>query len=1098
MRQPVLLDARHSLQIDLSGRRLIEASAGTGKTYTIANLYLRHVLEGRAPGEILVVSFTRASTEELQHRIHARLYQAQQLIDAGGHTEDEFLALLMQRHSAVHPQQREQRTAALRRALRGMDETLISTIHGFCHAALQDHALLSNRQFESVVTQNDARYWERALKDWWRRATYSLDSREWALFNRALPGLSRLLDWQRQLREHPRDRVIPEVETPLAQLLCEYRGLDADKQDDELLSRLRTRALLEAGEYARPRVAAAKAANAELAYRDQLDLLLAALGESGGERLAQRLRERFPVAMIDEFQDTDGVQYEIFQRLYCGQPRTSLTLIGDPKQAIYRFRGGDIFTYIEARDDPSLEIYALNTNWRSTPALIEAINYLFTRRADPFIYDHAITFVPVGAAPRGNASALSLAGEAQPPLTVWQLPLGDKGKNLTSGEMQNRLHAAVTAEICRLLDARHAAEIDGRPLHSGDIAVLVRTNDEGEAIRASLGAAGIGSVSIGRESVFASDEARGLLDLLHAVAQPEDESRLRRARACNLFALDYRALEAEIHNDARWQAWVDTLRGLHQAWTDRGFIAMFQQMLEVLDLGNVVAQGSNAERRLTNLSQLGELLQRQSRISPGIEALLSWTRQWMASDADEESELRLESDARLVKIVTIHKSKGLEYPVVFLPFLWRCTPFTPARDLLRVHDAANRALFDLGSADFERHLLIAEKERLAEDLRLLYVALTRARSKVYLAWGDAGDGRSRGRPKQTALGYLLHGRQAAADLDNAMPDAFDDAAAMLAELPGIAAGCAHIELCGLPDSAASPAVAEPRHDPAPRAREFTRQLGTAWRINSFSSLTRDVHQAPLAGESGPRGDPILDFPAGSHVGLLLHEILEELDFERGIDAQGAALIAERAPAYGLDGDAHRQTLARWLQQILATDLGPPDLRLGNLGNGRRLNELKFDFALDRCDIDALNRFLQQRCQTPLQPLETPAFRGLMTGIIDLVFEHRGKFYLADYKSNFLGASLNDYRPQALGRAMLERRYDLQALIYSLALHRYLRQRLPDYDYARHFGGYFYLFLRAMRPASGATCGVYFDCPPHAQIDSLDSLFTFTPNPGVAG
>ena len=334
MRQPVLLDARLSLEIDLSGRRLIEASAGTGKTYTIANLYLRHVLEGRAPGEILVVSFTRASTEELQQRIHARLYQAQQLLDTGGHTEDEFLTLLMQRHRCLDPQQQEQRAAALQRALRSMDETMISTIHGFCHAALQDHALLSKRQFESAVTQDDARYWERALKDWWRQATYSLDYREWALFNRALPGLAMLLDWQRQLREHPRDRVIPEVETPLAQLLRENRDADADQQDDELLNRFRARALFEAGEYARPRVASAKAANAELAYRDQLDLLLAALAEAGGERLAQRLRERFPVAMIDEFQDTDGVQFEIFQHLYRGQPQTSLTLIGDPKQAI--------------------------------------------------------------------------------------------------------------------------------------------------------------------------------------------------------------------------------------------------------------------------------------------------------------------------------------------------------------------------------------------------------------------------------------------------------------------------------------------------------------------------------------------------------------------------------------------------------------------------------------------------------------------------------------------------------------------------------------------------------------------------------------------
>ncbi|MGD2170604.1 MAG: UvrD-helicase domain-containing protein [Gammaproteobacteria bacterium] len=1092
-RQPTL-DARTSLAMDLSGMRLIEASAGTGKTYTIANLYLRQVLAGRAPSEILVVSFTNAATDELQQRIHARLYQAQRAFAGGQRLDDEFLELLSQAHDGADAEERLRQTGCLQRALRSMDEAMISTIHGFCHAALQDHALLSNRQFESELTGDDDEYWNQALKDWWRETTYPLGEPEWALFSQAVPKLSTLIKWQTRLRQHPHDRVIPAIDEPLARLLQENRLAEPGAENfDYLLNGLRARALGEAHDYSRKRVEAAKYRRAELSYQDQLELLLSALRQPGGARLAKRLRERFPVAMIDEFQDTDSLQLEIFQVLYRGQAETSLTLIGDPKQAIYGFRGGDIFSYIEARDEPGLEIYALQENWRSTPEVVDAINFLFSRRPAPFIYDRAISFLPAKAAPAGKATPLTIDAEPAAALTVWQLPLRENGKTMGVGEITAMINRAVVGEIARLLDARNAVRVDDRPLHSGDIAVLVRTNDEGEAIRACLADAGIDSVSIGRDSVFASDEANGLFDLLDAVAQPGDEIRLRRARACKLFNLDYRELEAAIGDDSRWQAWIDDIRALHDAWVNFGFISMFQQLLVTLDPGNRLARREDAERRLTNLSQLAELLQRQSRTTPGIGSLMGWMRQRMEGDSDEETELRLESDAELVKIVTIHKSKGLEYPVVFLPFMWRCRPVS-LKDLpLRFHDHDNRAHLDLGSGDIDAHLPIADKERLAEDLRLLYVALTRSKSSLYLAWGDVGDGRSPGRPMRSALGYLLHPRQTAADLDSALPDAFDDPAAMLDQLRQLADACPQIELRDLPDGGRAVTAPEERAaDSALAARDFGRRLGLSFRINSFSGLTRDVHQAPLAGERVSRGDPILDFPAGSHVGLLLHELLEELDFTGDIDGQSQALIARKAPVYGLDGESQRQILAQWLESILATDLGTPGLRLGRLANERRLNELKFDFALDRCDIGALNRLLQQSSSMPLQPIDAVEFRGLLTGIIDLVFEYRGKYYLADYKSNFLGASLGDYRPEALSRAMLDRRYDLQALLYSLALHRYLRQRLPDYDYEQHFGGNYYLFLRAMRPQHGPAYGVHFDCPPVSTIDALDKLFAFTP------
>ena len=1094
-----ILDAQMALEMPLAGVRLIEASAGTGKTYTIANLYLRHILEGRTPAEILVVSFTRAATAELQQRIHARLYETLQAFETGSNPDDEFMQLLLRRYESLDGDAREQQRRRLQHALRSLDEAMIATIHGFCNAALKDHALLSGRQFEFEVVAEDHDYWEHALKDWWRRTSYPLATPEWSLLDEALGGLPGLLQIHRELRPHPRDRILPMVETPLAQLLDEHREATTDSDGfDALLQNLRARALVEARDFARPRVAAAKEAQARIAYQDQLDQLLEALEHDPEARLAARLRERFPVAMIDEFQDTDSVQFDIFRILYFDSNRSSLTLIGDPKQAIYGFRGGDIFAYIGARESTSLEVLALDTNWRSQAGVVSAVNRLFMRRSNPFIYAPAITFLPARPAPTAGATSLALGGRTTAPLTLWQLPSRDDGSTLTAGDTRPLVAATVAAEVSRLLDPDSRASVDSRPLQSGDIAILVRTNDEGNEVRHSLASAGIRSISIGNAGVFESEQAAGLYDLICAIAWPGDESWLRRARSSSLFGLDYLALADEIDDDARWQHWIDALRSLHQTWIEHGFIAMFQQLLETLDIADSLARRPDAERALTNLLQLGELLQRQSRIAPGMDALIGWMREQMDGGAGEEAELRLESEADLVKVVTIHKSKGLEYPVVFLPYAWRCRTLKRNAPLQRFHDDTYQACADLGSEAREQNFLVAEKERLAEDLRLLYVAVTRARSKLYLAWGDVGSGRRAGRPASTALGYLLHPGQDAQDLESAPPWAFDDSAGMRDQLQAFADAADEIELVDLPAPIATRATAGDASLPQEvSARRFGRSLGPIWRINSFSGLTRDVHQAPLAGEAAAQGDPILDFPAGSHVGLLLHELLEELDFRGDLRARAEALISRKAPLYGIEGESRWQTLADWLELIVATDLDGDGLRLDGLAGDRRLNEMKFDFALDDFDIDALNRLMQDGTQLSLQPISAARFRGLLTGIVDLVFEHDGKFYLADYKSNFLGARLEDYRPTALARAMLERRYDLQALLYSVALQRYLRQRLADYSHARHFGGYYYLFLRAMRPASGPRFGVHFERPSMARLDALDELFAFTPGGGGA-
>ncbi|MDJ0778690.1 MAG: UvrD-helicase domain-containing protein [Gammaproteobacteria bacterium] len=1082
-----VLDGRASLEFDPRGIHLIEASAGTGKTYTIANLYLRHVLDGRLPADILVVTYTNAATAELKERIHARLYRALHCLRTGEDDGDEFLRQLAQQDQGLEAAERELRQRRLAHALRYMDEAAISTIHGFCQAALIDHAFLSNREFDAEVIGADEALWEQALKDWWRLATYELDATAWQRLADAVGNIDRLAGWLRELRRHPGGRLLPAPTASLRELL------DAPATDADETRNLRAAALHELRDFCGQQVRASKRQRGQLAYQDLLDDLAAALHGVSGERLANRLRQRFPVALIDEFQDTDPVQFGIFHRLYHGQLDSCLTLIGDPKQSIYGFRGGDIFTYIDARGDPATRIHSLRTNWRSAPELVDAVNHLFTRRPDPFVFSASIPFEPAEAAAVNAGQVLLTDNEAPAPLTLWKIPLRDNGRTWGVGDMRARICRAVCAEIVDLLGPSGNARIGASALASRDIAILVRDHNEGEEMRAALAQAGIRAVISSRARVFDSDEARGLFDLLAGIAHPRDGDNLRRACASNLFARSYSELAQVFDDDDAWQAWSEQLLALNRRWQQSGFVAMYQQMLRLLDITARMANRAGAERRLTNLGHLAELLQQQSLATPGADLLLAWYRAQLDGDADEASELRLESEADLVRIVTWHKSKGLEYPVVFVPFPWRCRLVSKRAELLRFHDRDYTACFDIGSADFDDNALLLERERLAEDLRLLYVALTRARSKLYVAWGDVGDGRSAGQPKHSALAWLLHSTQTPSDLATSLPDGIPDRKLMFEQIDDLARDCRAIAVEDLPDvdiPRTSRQQAAAREDL--EAARFERDLGLAWRIGSFSSLTRDVHQAPLAGDDRSRGDPILDFPAGSHVGLLLHELLEHLDFTAAVEPQLGARIAQCLSTHGLPAGEHESTLLGWIEQVVSSEIGPAGLCLQRLSPNRRLNELKFDLALDHFDADAINRLLQQDVDHSLQPIEAAAFRGLLTGVIDLVFEHDGRFYLADYKSNYLGSQLEDYAPPALARAMLERRYDLQAIIYTLALDRYLATRVRDYDYDRHFGGCYYLFLRAMRTSTGARYGVHFERPARGRLIALQSLFGFRP------
>ncbi|BCX88958.1 exodeoxyribonuclease V beta subunit [Methylomarinovum tepidoasis] len=1143
-------------ELPLAGTTLIEASAGTGKTYTLANLYLRHIAAGRQPRDILVVTFTNAATEELRGRIRLRLYQALAWLRDGEENDDAALSRF-----AAGLEDRDLTIRRLTLALQSMDEAAIYTIHGFCQRALEEFAFLSGQLFAMEIGEDEALR-QQALADWWRRTLYPLEVETAALIERAVGGFERFCQTMKAL-DRPEPPQLDPAPQPLAQIrktlpklraqlatlagqwpgvkgkICRqlsdcpalkrnggYKqaaleqafeqleaffrnpGIDSVPDKLELLTPQKLKSSLkknagpapqdpfldacgifwktyqeiqadlahscfhDALQYVREQTAEAKRRQGLRTFDDLLTGLDQALADA--PQLAGHLAERFPVAMVDEFQDTDPIQYRIFRRIYRDRDDICLTLIGDPKQAIYSFRDADLFIYLRAKAEiPKENRWTLVTNWRSTPGLIEAVNRFFQITENPFL-DENIPFIAAEPAPQRHRH---LIRNGQPPVTVWQLPWDEteKPKPLNLDEARDRVARAVAAEIAALLAEGEAktTKLGDDPVQAGDVAVLVPTSREGARIKRALAALGIPAVLISRDSVWESEEAEGLVQLLEAVAAPEDRRLARRALASPLLGLTLEEIGRRLADERGWAEWVETLETTRSRWLEQGFLPAFWHLLGRIGLPGRLNRSGDPARRLTNLIHLGELIHQAARTHAGIDACLTWVRRTRAERHGEANELRLEDDEKLVRIATIHAAKGLQYPIVFVPFLFSCRP-RKAEGLVLWHDekGIRRATFepDKDSEAMRR----AEAERLAEDIRLLYVALTRAESALYLAFGPAGT--REGHAGRTALARLLSGSDR-----EIKPGKVDPA--WLEKL----AVSEHIRVLPLPEPEGDAAATRQRRPP-PQDLEparFQRRLERIWQVQSYTAMSEGLPRPPSVPRDEAVTDPALAYPAGPLVGAFLHELLEHLDFAGSLAAQIPALVQRLAPRHGLDPEDMEPGLLDWLEKVAQTPL-QPGLTLAGIPLERQLRELSFDFATGPVDpktLEACLNELEPKGERP--PLSLEAFEGLVTGVIDLVFEHEGRYWIADFKSDFLGARLRDYGPKRMGEEIRQRRYDLQYALYTLALHRYLRVRLRDYDYATHFGGVFYLFLRGMRPGK-RRYGIFSTRPPRALIERLDT------------
>jgi len=1106
-----------------AGVTVLEASAGTGKTYTIAALTARYVAEGTPLDRLLLITFTRMATGELRDRVRERLVGCEQALSAilaggSGEHEDPVVTLL-----ATGPDEEvRMRRDRLAHAVADFDAATIATTHGFCQEVLAELGTVGDLDRETAFVEDVSELIEQAVDDLYVRRFHR---RETARFRRA-----EALKIARAAVENPMAELEPRGEPTDSTAAMRYRLARAIRE--ELEQRKRRLAIM--------------------TYDDLLTRLNDTLAGSSGPAARARLSARFDVVLVDEFQDTDPIQWQILDRAFA-KGGVTLVLVADPKQAIYAFRGADVYAYLKAAEIAGARA-TLRQNRRADQTLIDAYDALFggAKLGHEGIVYRQVRATPAHQEPRLLHAPSDAALRVR--VVLRQEPSIELTYNGFAATDSARVHIArdLAADVVALLSSgatiEHRApdgeQIRHEPLCPRHIAVLVRTHATAELVRHELDAANVPVVINGAGSVFATRAARDWLALLEAIERPASPVRARTA-ALTPF-LGWRARGIAI---AREEEWEEVHRRLHR-WSrilrDRGVAALLEAITIGEDLAARVLAVGDGERRLTDLRHLAQLLHRAASTERlGVTALRGWLAERVADadrdEGEEERARRLESDAEAVQVLTIHRSKGLEFPVVYCPFLWDPT-WIRSKEPVAFHDPATgyKHTVDVGleGRTFKRHSDQYLIEQRGEDLRLAYVALTRAKHQAVIWW--AGTRYSCNSP----LSRLLFAKDA-----DGVVKAFGDSTPADAvvverfrELAASAPGRIAVErstLAGVP-VAWSPSL-EPPVDL--QAARFDRRLDESWRRTSYTDITAEAHDPLVASEperpvlsdepetvsaltpSGAvapaleRESPLGSAPVGVDFGTFVHNVFEATDFAApDLDAELAERIASSLSRRALDLGGGSDAVLQGLRAAIETPLGPVagGLRLRDVARADRLDELEFELPLaggdspsGRLTLSAIAGVLRSGLPAgdPMLQyaarLEDPALRsqvrGFLTGSIDLVIRLEGpRFAIVDYKTNWLGPAgepltLAHYQPEVLAAEMSRAHYGLQALLYTVALHRYLRWRLPGYAPDRHLAGVLYLFVRGMAGdggggwVGGPQTGVFVWRPPGSLVESLSDV-----------
>ncbi len=1087
------------------GTTLLEASAGTGKTYTVGALVTRYVAEGRARlGEMLVITFGRAASQELRERVRDALVGAERALSdpTSADPTDTLVGWLLAQQESERPAMRER----LRDALADFDSATIATTHQFCQLVLRSLGVAGDTEAgarlvedldDLVVEVVDDLYLGRFASD-----------REPPPFGRDVAlelGRAAVGDPQAQVPDAP-------GASPAGQARVEF-ARDVRRELDRRKRRLGL-----------------------LGYDDLLSRLDTTLADPAAPA-RERMRDRWRVVLVDEFQDTDPVQWSVLRRAFHGH--ATMVLIGDPKQAIYAFRGGDVVTYLAAAQDAS-DRATLGVNRRSDTALVERLQVVLRGAAlgDPGIVVH-----PVGSVheePR-------LVGAPHPsPFRLRRLPRDGfrlrKGL-IAAGEAREAVAADCAADIAELLAS--GATWCGEPLVAEQVAVLVAVRDHGLLVQRELQARGVAAVLAGGGNLLRTPAATEWTTLLEAMTQPHRSGLVRAAALTSFFGHDAATLDAR--GEQLTGEVADVLRGWALLVRGRGVAALLEAA-EERGLGARVLARVDGERLLTDLRHLGQLLHEAAlREQLGLTGVLAWLRE--ESRGSAERPRRLDSDAAAVQIVTVHGSKGLQYPVTYLPFAFQKFPF-PSQ-VARYHEGGERMLDVSGQGEqWSRREALHKAEEAGEELRDLYVALTRAQSQVVTWWAPTANTRHGG------LHRLLFGRQpGTAEVPDVQEPREDEYAervlGLLEQLGGPTA-----EVVEPADERPEPSRGEPTEL---GVRTFGREVDTAWRRTSYSGLVRVEDQAPSVGsepavtvltdepdepdealaavadlpgsiaephaEPAPPSpvSPMAELPAGAAFGSLVHAVLEHADPDApDLEAELRARVGEELRWWPVDVDPDE--LAAALVPLHHTPLGPlaGDRTLAQVPLRDRLRELDFELPMAggdhagedrpghlvgevadllRTHLPAGDPLLPYADRLARPPLADQPLTGYLGGSVDAVLRvgsgRDQRFLVVDYKTNLLGEQARpltaaDYAPPALAEAMLHSHYPLQALLYCVVAHRYLRWRLPGYDPETHLSGVLYLYLRGMcgpdtPTTDGVPAGVFSWRPPAALVTALSDL-----------
>lgn len=1141
------------------GVTLLEASAGTGKTYTIEGLFLRLVAERGIPiREILVCTFTNAATEELRSRIRERLRRSREELRSGEPADPAARAALAAVGDAMTVRVR------IAQALAGFDEAGIYTIHGFCNRVLSEHAFESGGAFGRTLADDSGPIAEGAARDFVRRASMR---HPFLMLCMHMSGTELAEDCSAVLGRRGADRDValrfsPEAspdlsvsESELQRLAEAVRGvwskegadvLDFVRDESRVKADLRRAAeLVEYGigayasggplaaeffdavevlctekveaqlkkkvtmpdfslfglcgelrhalncaratfiksflEEADSLMAASRETRGTMGYDDLLYETARALRNDGPGSLARILRKRYRAALVDEFQDTDRLQWELFRTVFDDSAH-SLFIIGDPKQSIYRFRGADVHAYLDAAETAEMSC-TLGTNWRSDASLVEAVNTLFTAAESPF--GAGITFQPVAASGREDATRVFACGPELPPEPMRFVLNGGEGRD-TAASRERWLMANLCHDVRAVLDG--GATVGGKPICGGDLAVIVRTHVQGALVKASLARVGVTAVEDTGESVFDSEEAGMLSDFLAAMLTPDDPRLVRWTLAGPLFGLAAGDLAALKSDESAWEAWLSLFGRFRAAWEARGFMPAFRLLDAETSLRSRVASLPGGERILTNILHLAELLnaaERSGKLSPaGLCKWLSTLRADAAARPRDGHTMRLESDAKAVRVITAHKSKGLEFPVVFMPFALDKVHRGGERCVL-AQEGGRAVLWVAAGEELPDEVLNANAaDELSERVRLLYVSLTRARNRcvVYLA----NDGVDKNAPDM-ALPSIL----GAQDWDS-LNGKLEECAA---RLPG---GIAVEVRQGLPEISL-PEKEETAPELSPK--RFSRIVANVPMLTSFSALHGASHAAPEISvelpervDDSPAQDSepeapltgIAAFPRGAAVGTFFHACLEHMDYAS--PASWREVVEKHLRLAGLDATLLDVALGN-LAETLKTPLAPGGPILAGKPSRDLVREAEFYLPAKRVDT----RKLAEAFASGGEPfaayaenvarLEAKAVDGYLKGYIDLVFRDGERYCILDWKSNWLGADAAAYHSSALDAAMRSADYYLQGCLYAAALRRSMAARWPGWAYERHFGGLYYVFLRGVDGTPGH--GVVSFRPEESLLDGVE-------------